>query len=107
MSKFPQSHIRSVFCQKGDGNCLFRSLADQLYNNPARFNEIRQGVVDFIELNKEDFEPFIVDESFDAFCKNMREDGTWGGKGNLFFQFFRCHLNSSCFNNNIFVSIII
>ena len=40
-------------------------------------------VVQYMEDCREEFEPFIADdeddESFDAYCSRMREDGTWAG----------------------------
>uniref|UniRef100_K3WW04 OTU domain-containing protein n=1 Tax=Globisporangium ultimum (strain ATCC 200006 / CBS 805.95 / DAOM BR144) TaxID=431595 RepID=K3WW04_GLOUD len=42
-------------------------------------------VVDFMELKRDDFEPFMEDEEkFDHYCKRMREDGTWGGNQELY-----------------------
>ena len=56
----------------GDGNCLFRALSDQLYGEDARHAEIRTDVVDYIRSNREDFEPFLVDEtSFERHLQNL------------------------------------
>ena len=56
----------------GDGNCLFRALSDQLYGEDARHAEIRADVVDYMRRNREDFEPFLVDEtSFERHLQNL------------------------------------
>lgn len=73
-----------------DGNCLFRSLSDQLYfDYGSRHLEIRDDVVDYMEGHKDDFVVFLVlddkdsnDEDaadFESYCNEMRNDGTWGG----------------------------
>eukprot|EP01132_Coremiostelium_polycephalum_P003996 gene3996-4997_t len=66
----------------GDGNCLFRSIADQLENAPQNYQKYRQAIVTFIEQNKDIYSPFIDDEEFDSFedyIREMRTDGEWGG----------------------------
>ena len=56
----------------GDGNCLFRAFSDQLYGEDARHAEIRADVVDYMRAHREDFEPFLVDEtSFDRHLQNL------------------------------------
>ena len=70
-----------------DGNCLFRSLSDQLYRDSGdRHGEIRKDVCDFLSQNEEDFAPFMVfddeDEDatdFESYISTMRDDGEWGG----------------------------
>ena len=50
----------------GDGNCMFRALSDQLHGATDRHLEFRADVVEFMKGHREDFEPFLVDEtSFD------------------------------------------
>jgi OTU domain-containing protein 3 len=76
-----------------DGNCLFRSLSDQLcgdYGN--KHATIREHICNYMEKNKEDFEVFLVYEDeddheqqeedardFEHYIQQMREDGDWGG----------------------------
>ena len=56
----------------GDGNCLFRAFSDQLYGEDARHAEIRADVVGYMRAHREDFEPFLVDEtSFDRHLQNL------------------------------------
>ncbi|TYZ57462.1 hypothetical protein PybrP1_010850 [[Pythium] brassicae (nom. inval.)] len=74
-----------LFEVEADGNCLFRSIGDQLFGDQHQHPEIRKRIVDFIELKRDDFEPFMEDEEkFEHYCKRMREDGTWGGNQELY-----------------------
>ncbi|XP_010444683.1 PREDICTED: OTU domain-containing protein 3-like isoform X2 [Camelina sativa] len=67
-----------------DGNCFFRSLADQLEGNEDEHNKYRNMVVQYIVKNREMFEPFIEDDvPFEDYCKTMDEDGTWAGNMEL------------------------
>ncbi|CAA7407595.1 unnamed protein product [Spirodela intermedia] len=67
-----------------DGNCFFRALADQLEGDENAHQKYRHMVVEYIQMHKEDFEPFIEDEvPFDEYCKSMGEDGTWAGNMEL------------------------
>jgi len=76
-----------------DGNCLFRSLSDQLNGDyGSDHTTIRSQVCDFMEKNKEDFQVFMVFEDedddeqleedardFEHYIEQMRCDGEWGG----------------------------
>ncbi len=76
-----------------DGNCLFRSLSDQLHGDYGNSHaDVRSAVCDFMEDNEEDFAIFLVFEDeddsdqdeedardFDDYIENMRRDGEWGG----------------------------
>lgn len=90
---------KSIIEMSADGNCLFRSLSDQLYYDYGnRHVEVRDDVVDYMEDHKDDFVVFLVlddqDDSdnrdsgsandndatdFESYCHAMRQDGTWGG----------------------------
>ncbi|KAJ8602496.1 hypothetical protein CTAYLR_001246 [Chrysophaeum taylorii] len=65
----------------GDGNCLFRSLEDQLYGNEGKGHfELRSKIARFEEEEREHFEHFVEDdEPFDDYVARMRTDGEWGG----------------------------
>lgn len=76
-----------------DGNCLFRSLSDQLFGDYGNsHDEVRSAVCDFMQDNEEDFRVFLVFEDeddedqdeedardFDHYIECMRQDGEWGG----------------------------
>lgn len=65
----------------GDGNCLFRSVADQLEGNEKLHRKYRQDAIDHITAHQDDFSPFIEDdETIDQYLSDMQKDGTWGGQ---------------------------
>ena len=69
----------------GDGNCLFRSIADQMEGNPNRHRHYRSTIISFISSRREDFEPFIEDdESFDDYVSRMSTEAEWGGHQELY-----------------------
>lgn len=64
----------------GDGNCLFRSIADQLEIEGLDHIEVREKIVRHITENRESYEPFIEDDvPFDRYISAMAKNGTWGG----------------------------
>mmetsp|Transcript_105475 Transcript_105475/g.304890 ORF Transcript_105475/g.304890 Transcript_105475/m.304890 type:complete len:487 (-) Transcript_105475:4055-5515(-) len=80
---------------KGDGNCMFRSIADQLEGNPQEHATYRDAIVQYINDRREDFEPFMEDdEKFDAYIARMGRDGEWGGHQELFAasQHYNCNI---------------
>ncbi len=54
-------------------------VADQLDGDQHRHSYYREQICDFMRNNREDFEPFIVDQSFDAFIRSLSKNGTYGG----------------------------
>jgi hypothetical protein len=84
-----QDGTMSVNDMTGDGNCLFRSLSDQLYYDYGnRHEQTRQDICDYIEFMEEEFSVFLVlDENeededaanFEEYVRTMRSDGEWGG----------------------------
>ena len=66
----------------GDGNCMFRSIADQIEGNANSHRRYRAAVVDFIRRHREEFEPFMEDdEKFDDYVARMDTDAEWGAPG--------------------------
>jgi len=69
----------------GDGNCLFRSLSDQLYGDDKKHIEVRDAIMNYIAANDEHFSLFIEDdESFDDYVNRLRCPGEWGGHQELY-----------------------
>ncbi|KAL3801535.1 hypothetical protein HJC23_000973 [Cyclotella cryptica] len=74
-----------------DGNCLFRSLSDQLYRDTGSQHAlVRNEVCNHLSRHRESFECFLLmndeDEDvfdFDEYVAKMREDGEWGGNVEL------------------------
>lgn len=70
----------------GDGNCFFRTIADQLRALGPEFHEeedhhsLRNRVVAYMRSNKDAFEPFVEDEEpWDKYIERMELEGEWAG----------------------------
>jgi len=73
---------------KGDGNCQFASCADQLFNDPEKYDEVRKEAVDWLLVNKDyklpnstTFEDYLQTEFFpcwEDYIEHMSQDGIWG-----------------------------
>jgi OTU domain-containing protein 5 len=61
----------------GDGNCLFRSISDQLYGEETFHSEIRQMCMKYILQEKAFFQDFMV-EDLDEYVARKSRDGVWG-----------------------------
>jgi len=66
----------------GDGNCLFRSIAHQLFGAETTHMKIRHSCMDHIYSNKHRFSGFIA-EPVDVYCARMRQSGEWGDEVEL------------------------
>lgn len=65
---------------RGDGNCLFRAIGDQLEGDMSTHMAHRQITMDYIAAHQEGFEPFVEDdEPFDAYVARMRKNAEWAG----------------------------
>ena len=70
----------------GDGNCLFRAVADQLEGSESNQKKYRDNCVDYIQSHESEFKPFMEElkdksqDPFKEYCKKMRKDSTWGGQ---------------------------
>ena len=63
----------------GDGNCLFRALADQYYGSPSKHLELRGEICAWIAGNGERYAPFVDDErGLDVHLECMRRPGELG-----------------------------
>jgi len=62
---------------RGDGNCQFRSLSDQLFGTPERFVEVRRMVCSQLKGNRELYEPYVP-EDYEKYMLTMSKDGEWG-----------------------------
>ena len=64
----------------GDGNCLFRSVSEQMEGNENNYKEYREKCVNYIKENKDFFAPFIEDdETIDQYIDRMSKNKEWGG----------------------------
>ncbi|KAF4555570.1 OTU-like cysteine protease-like protein 2 [Elsinoe fawcettii] len=94
---------------RGDGNCLFNALSDQVYGAQDRHLELRGTVIDYIRNHPDDFKPFLdvkvgggqrrvpkrkvtlasaipasptkedVEKAFQEYLVEMAKGGIWGG----------------------------
>ena len=65
----------------GDGNCLFRTIADQIDGDEKQHRKYRRDAVDHVNANRDDYAPFIEDdETIDQYLGDMSKEGTWGGQ---------------------------
>ncbi|KAJ3105012.1 OTU domain-containing protein 3 [Phlyctochytrium planicorne] len=80
------SHLKEQLAQlglrikdmTGDGNCLFRSLADQLEGNPNNHTYHRAIVCNHIQKHRDLYEGFFFDETLDQHLARMKRDGSYG-----------------------------
>lgn len=67
---------------KGDGNCLFRALGDQIVGLSAEDHVfIRHEIVEYIRKKPDFFKNFLdeADGDIDTYLKHMAQDGKYGG----------------------------
>jgi len=63
---------------QGDGNCLFRALADQLWGVQKRHVEVRKLVCDYLETHRDGMEVFVGafmkdGEGYEGYVERMRQ----------------------------------
>jgi len=70
-------YIRTVL---GDGNCLFRAVADQIANKESNYKVYRDLAIRLISKNKRLFQMFLEEsESIDEYITEITKDGKWSG----------------------------
>ncbi|GAQ80112.1 hypothetical protein KFL_000460230 [Klebsormidium nitens] len=77
-----QTAKRQIRAIAGDGNCMFRAAADQLFDDDDRHMEVRQLTVDYMLKHEEEFVSFLAPATrpaYKKYCALMRKDGRWGG----------------------------
>jgi len=64
-----------------DGNCLFASIADQVYGVPDLHETVRSWCVSYMKDNEEIYSHFIDDAhiDFNHYIEKLKTDGSWGG----------------------------
>eukprot|EP01112_Ceratiomyxa_fruticulosa_P019528 TRINITY_DN6409_c0_g1_i1.p1 TRINITY_DN6409_c0_g1~~TRINITY_DN6409_c0_g1_i1.p1 ORF type:complete len:412 (-),score=126.56 TRINITY_DN6409_c0_g1_i1:111-1346(-) len=62
---------------KEDGNCLFRSIADQVYGDPEMHDVTRTRCMAYMEAERDHFSAFIT-EDFDSYLQRKRQDMVYG-----------------------------
>jgi OTU domain-containing protein 5 len=74
------AHGLRLHAVEGDGNCLFRSVSHQIYSDDAHHGLVRRFCMDYMESEKEYFEPYVVGDmaAFLRYVEHKRRDGIWG-----------------------------
>ena len=91
-------YIREV---RGDGNCLFRSVAEQIDEDQNNFEKYRKITTDYMEENKKSFQPFIEDDqTIDEYINAMKEDKEWGGNLEIYALSMALHANFYVYIHN-------
>ena len=62
---------------RGDGNCQFRALADQLFRDQERHAEIRSATVAQLRRERARYSVFVP-EDYGAYVDEMARETTWG-----------------------------
>ncbi|KAK9842213.1 hypothetical protein WJX81_000852 [Elliptochloris bilobata] len=62
---------------KGDGNCQFRALSDQLYGTGAHYAALRQLAVEQLAACSQWYSEFVAGD-YHSYLSGMARDGTWG-----------------------------
>ena len=75
-----QRHSLNVVSVAGDGNCLFRSVAHQVYGDDELHVLVRQKCMDYMEANADFFSQFIEGgiETFHLYVTAKRQLACWG-----------------------------
>lgn len=61
--------------QAEDGNCMFRSVAHQVYGDAEQHALVRAAVMQYMSLEREFFREFIAGETFEAYIERMKVSG--------------------------------
>jgi OTU domain-containing protein 5 len=62
----------------GDGNCLFRAVAHQIYGDAEAHLLVREKCMAYILAGADYFKAFIADENIQAYCARKAKSGVWG-----------------------------
>jgi len=68
----------------GDGNCLFRALADQMDGGENMHHKHRKETVTYMAEHEDEFIPFLEETvSFKEYLKDLSSRGTYGGNDSI------------------------
>jgi len=72
-------HKKGLIIRKirGDGNCLFRSVAEQVYGDQEMHEEVRRRTMDYMEAERDHFSQFIT-EDFNDYIRRKRDLRVYG-----------------------------
>lgn len=64
---------------KSDGNCVYRAVSDQLTGEENLHDLYRKFACDYIQAHRDDYEPFVEDETFEEYLEDISQEGVWAG----------------------------
>uniref|UniRef100_A0AAF5PJ11 ubiquitinyl hydrolase 1 n=3 Tax=Wuchereria bancrofti TaxID=6293 RepID=A0AAF5PJ11_WUCBA len=59
---------------RGDGACLFRAVADQIYGDEEMHDDVRRLCMDYMEKNSDHFSQFVTEDFHDYVTRKRRRD---------------------------------
>uniref|UniRef100_A0A0R3RYK0 ubiquitinyl hydrolase 1 n=1 Tax=Elaeophora elaphi TaxID=1147741 RepID=A0A0R3RYK0_9BILA len=59
---------------RGDGACLFRAVADQIYGDEDMHDDVRRLCMDYMEKNSDHFSQFVTEDFHDYIARKRRRD---------------------------------
>ncbi|MCP9265530.1 OTU domain-containing protein 5 [Dirofilaria immitis] len=59
---------------RGDGACLFRAVADQIYGDEEMHDDVRRLCMDYMEKNSDHFSQFVTEDFHDYITRKRRRD---------------------------------
>ena len=63
----------------GDGNCMFRAIAHQLYGSDQQHSQLWLTLQEVIEKNSKDYKPlWIGKDTFSTHVNQIKLAGVWG-----------------------------
>lgn len=75
-----QTQRLTVFPVSGDGNCLFRAVAHQIYGDERYHMLVREKCMDYMEVEADFFSQFVIGGKamFAQYIHAKRSDACWG-----------------------------
>eukprot|EP01033_Poteriospumella_lacustris_P005692 gene5692-4075_t len=75
-----ERHALRIVRVAGDGNCLFRAVAHQIYGDESLHSVVRAKCMEYMEAEVDFFAQFVVggQETFALYLDAKRRDGCWG-----------------------------
>lgn len=62
LENLPKSEWRILKC-KGDGNCLYRAISNQIYGNQSFYPKVKNEITEFIKIHRNWFEKDIAEDN--------------------------------------------
>ncbi|KAF8691755.1 hypothetical protein HU200_040148 [Digitaria exilis] len=62
---------------KGDGNCQFRALSDQLYQTPDHHEFVREQIISQLKANRDAYDGYVP-MAYDEYLEKVARNGEWG-----------------------------